>query len=439
METSVNYRKSLPAIVFAGVVAMIVGIAVEGCEKVDTGDAGDIFPGEELISKEEIAQMLASVPLGVDRIGEVFDAVSSSDDNGYDEEYMISDLLSSPGRGVGEQLLKSSSLQRKAYNRPMKELFEDFCTQKATSAETKGLSQVQVSSRTQTQAQDAAQAYLKYLEDSGMQIYWPDFRSWDGKQSPVVTFAPEDESADSNVGWFLNEDGEVEQVLVDEAMAETRPVWVINSNDDSPFISLEVLKKNNPDWQSGGNIEIEPTRVTADGRHQVAADGQNQVTAKKNTMLVLKKFKMLRHYDSWLRGASEFQVRLGAINSFTASTEAELKLYNPEITDFMIVVKRKELNIDKELGVILMTDWTEQLEDCAFMITEDDGGTRTSWKCSGTVKINSKSYGFEVNLPLNSYDDIVWRGKLSRKYLNSAPEITGRFGDTELTFATLAY
>ena len=73
------------------------------------------------------------------------------------------------------------------------------------------------------------------------------------------------------------------------------------------------------------------------------------------------------------------------------------------------------------------------------MITEDDGGTRTSWKCSAIVKIASKSYGFEINLPFNTRDDIVWRGQLSRRYLEANDNITGHFGDVDLTFELVEY
>lgn len=71
------------------------------------------------------------------------------------------------------------------------------------------------------------------------------------------------------------------------------------------------------------------------------------------------------------------------------------------------------------------------------MMTEDDGGTRTEWKCSAVVKVKSRSYGFDLALPFNSRDDIVWRGQLSSKYLEKYDGITSRLGDVEVTFSFL--
>ena len=66
------------------------------------------------------------------------------------------------------------------------------------------------------------------------------------------------------------------------------------------------------------------------------------------------------------------------------------------------------------------------------MITEDDGGTRTSWKCNATVKISSKSYGIELEIPLYTRDDVVWRGSLTRGYIEKYNGTVGHFGDIDL-------
>ena len=149
---------------------------------------------------------------------------------------------------------------------------------------------------------------------------------------------------------------------------------------------------------------------------------------------MLKSFKMLRNYDSWFGGASEFWIKCGSVEGFTASTEAELKLYYPSVTDFMIVVKRKYVGKELPFEAIMVTDFTNQLEKLAFLIVEDDGGTRANWKCSAVVKVQSKSYGVEMDIPYNEKDDIVWRGQLSAAFFEEADTVTGRFGDVVCTF-----
>ncbi len=153
--------------------------------------------------------------------------------------------------------------------------------------------------------------------------------------------------------------------------------------------------------------------------------------------LVLKEFKAHRNYDSWFAGGSEFFVKCGALNGFSAKTEEELKLYSPSVTDMMINVKRKQVGKSIRFNTVVVSEWTPQLEECVFLMIEDDGGKQTSWKASGLVKIKSKSYGFEVELPFRRNDDLVWRGKLSNNYFEKYNGKPNRFGDVSITFSFL--
>ena len=45
---------------------------------------------------------------------------------------------------------------------------------------------------------------------------------------------------------------------------------------------------------------------------------------------------------------------------------------------------------------------------------------------------NSRSYGFEIEIPLRARDDIIWRGALTRTYIERNNGVTGHFGDVEL-------
>lgn len=390
------------------------------CEHVDhTGEVND--PEARIIPLEDVAKLLSALPIETDQMTEVHDAVSSSDGNGYDEEYMMRDLLSVPGTGVGDEAM-GKSMSTRSYSRPLKELIAEQLSTRTKSSDGSVLS---------------PEEYLDALEKSNMQIYWPYYRNWDGKEWPIVTFDPGN-GAEANVGYrlFIDSEGnrKVEAVVVDEEMAASHPVWVVNRNNDSGFTSMEVHRRKDPEWGTGGgSITVRPSSGLG------CAEASATAAAQKGAFrtLVLHDFKMRRNYDCWFAGASEFFIKCGSVEDFTASTEAELKLYSPRITDFMLVVKRSQMGKTIPMNVVLVSQWTDQLENIAFMLTEDDGGTRTEWKCSACVKIKSKSYGFEVALPFNSRDDIVWRGQLSAPYLEKYDGVAGRFGDVELTFSLL--
>ena len=68
-----------------------------------------VTPEEEGISVrlDEVAEILAMLPIHASQMGEVHDAVMSSSTNGYDEEYTMKHLFENPGAGVGENEVKS--------------------------------------------------------------------------------------------------------------------------------------------------------------------------------------------------------------------------------------------------------------------------------------------------------------------------------------------
>ena len=348
-------------------------------------------------SLQEVALMLSSLPLGREQMDEVHSAVTASSSNGYDEEYTMKDLFDSPGSGVGDQAAGTKAGPE--YQQPLRDLIRQYLSEKH---------------QTKAGGDDpvAVEQYIQEMIDSDIQIYWPFSDSWDGKEKPVITFNPGTD-AEANIGYTL--DGE--RVEVSEAVARERPVWVVNVNDDSDYLSYEMLLKQYPDWGQGGDI-------------YVGTKAGEDIDVKS---LKLKDFKMNRNYDTWFCGASEFFIKCGLVESFKAKNEDELRNYVPTITDFMVVVKRRQLGQKIPFNVLLASEWTEQMEDIAFMISEDDGGTITSWKVEGTVKIQSKAYGVELSLPIRSRDDIVWRGSLSRRYIQNNSGKIQHFGDVEMT------
>lgn len=366
-------------------------------------DASDSIPVSNNYSspeKRDLAVLLASLPMGAEQVGEVYDAVSASSSNGYDEEYMMKDLLGSPGSGVGD----GPSARTKAasrYGTPLRDLIAECLESRGLPSTRSGASEVE--------------AYLDGLSQSDLQIYWPYSEDWDGSTMPVVTFDP-GYGAESNFGYVISGDGDgyrvVDSLYIDEAVAKERPVWVINSNDDSSFLPLELCLR------SGGSAVA--TRTSS---------------GEEGGTLYMKDFVMHRNYDTWFAGASEFYVRLGTVNNFRALSEDDLKQYRPEVTDFVVVVRRKMLGKVVPFDAVLVTGFSSQLDKLPFMITEDDGGTQTSWKCSASVKVKSKTYGFDIDIPYRTADDIVWRGQLSASWFASDAQVRGNFGDVSITFA----
>lgn len=421
--------------------AAVAGLA--GCERLDNDIDKHGGGDPPLITLEDVALLLTGLEIGKEQMSEVADAVYASSDNGYDEEYTMRDLFRTPGAGVGDDRLSGATrMYRKEYESPLRDLIKEHLEagERAALADTAysagaGLPENQPFSRSHLDGSFSAEEYISALESSDIQIYWPFSEQWDGESSPVITFDPADGS-EANIGYMVVRDSlgnrKVEEVVVDEAMAMKQPVWVVNRNDDAGYVSLEILRKQDPEWGTGGgSVTVRPQRLGPVGC-------RSEDSGPLRT-LVLKDFTMLRNMDTWFGGASEFFVKIGSVEDFTASTEAELKLYNPSVTDFMITVKRKHAGEPRPFNAVLVSDWTDQLEQCAFMITEDDGGTRTSWKCSAVVKIASKSYGFEINLPFNTRDDIIWRGQLSRRYIEMNDNATGHFGNVDLTFEIREY
>ena len=391
-------------------------LAAASCEILDNDPDKHVKDEDSTyVGLEEVAELLALIPLKSSHVNEVHDAVTSSSGNGYDEEYTMKDLFERPGAGVGDLEVRSGAI----YENPLRDLIKEHVYGMAAT-------------RSGADVLDPDR-FLEELMSSDIQIYWPFSDSWDGEGMPIITYDPEDGS-DKNMGYRLvvNDDGSrsVESLVVDEALAEAEPVWVVNRNSDAGYATLEMLRRENPDWgEGGGTIIVRPSCPET-------LKTRTEVSVKS---LILKDFTMNRSYDTWFAGASEFFVKTGSVEDFTASTEAELRLYSPTITDFLIVVKRSQIGEPLPFNAMLVSDWTGQMTHCAFMITEDDGGTITEWNCTALVRIASKSYGFEIKIPFNSRDDVVWRGQLSSRWLEANSNLVGHFGDVDLTFEVVEY
>lgn len=375
------------------ILAALCAVSLFGCEEVLLTPVEEEDPqAEPAVLLEDVARVLSLVPLGGEQLDEVYDAARASASNGYDEEYRMQELFAEPGCGVGD----AGGTKADAYSKPLRELLREAVH----------------STKASTGLEDP-DAWLDALSASDIQIYWPFSEEWNGDTKPVITFDPGGDAM-QNEGYVVEADGTVTKVLVTEEMAQKQPVWVINRNSDAECKTLEMLRREDPDWGHGGGGLI-------------VTKGEEEFRT-----LVLRSVMCHRNFDSWLAGASELVFRMAKVEDFKASTEAELRLYDPAITDFMVVVRRGQKGEKVILNTVLVSEWTQQLSNCGFMITEDDGGTQTSWKCSAVVKYKSQSYGFEVDLPFHTRDDIIWRGSVSRNFVERNSGKPVNLGDVEV-------
>ena len=255
---------------------MLAGVLVS-CEVLDDDPAKHVDE-ENYVELSEVAEVFAGIPIQPCHLQEVFDAVCTSSENGYDEEYTMKSLFECPGAGVGESVQTRSEDK---YQTPLRSIIQQHLLATKSSA-----------------GFPDPQRWLDELERSDIQIYWPYSDNWDQSTYPIITFDPEDDS-DANVGYRICVDVKgsrtVEEIIVDEEVAMSSPVWVINRNSDASYKTLEMLRKEDPNWgQGGGNIVVKPSSTT------------RAKTSSKS--LVLKNFKMKNNYDCWFAGASEFFV-----------------------------------------------------------------------------------------------------------------------------------
>ena len=190
-----------------------------GCERVDTCP-GDNEEGALPVSLEDVALLLSEINIGEEQLREVSDAVSSSSENGYDEEYTMRDLFSCPGAGVGDSSIPGKLKSGESgYRSPMRDMIREHL-----------LSGTSVLSKSMPKKREAftssVDVFLKALESSDIQIYWPFSEEWDGESLPVITFDPCDGS-ETNIGYRAVDDGSgvrtVEEVIVDERFASEYP------------------------------------------------------------------------------------------------------------------------------------------------------------------------------------------------------------------------
>lgn len=216
-----------------------------------------------------------------------------------------------------------------------------------------------------------------------IELYWPYSESWNGTETPVITFAPvHGQSADDVVAYKYDESASsFSDVIINETYAMAHPVWVIRLSE-IPYEERDLVPVFVP-------IDKEDLVVTRSGNigHSWEMDS----------------LRCVYQYDSWLLGGPDFRF----VIAYPQQTGTVA-----ETTEFRETFTRSQVN-NREAKYFfyrpLNQDWTEyQLTNHLRLIEEDrTGGNSATLELTATRKVGDTTVSCKVTIPLSSYDTSV--------------------------------
>ncbi len=344
------------------------------------------------LERKNLALLLTSLPMTGESYQEVFDAVSVANDNGLEEAYYFSEILTDTPEENKIATLRSASLKGKGLGQLIKETLS-----KEAELRSGGI---------------GAGAVLDAdkIANSNLQIYWPYAEDWDGSTPPVITFAPEDEDQDWNYAYKRN--GErIDTIIVDEEYMMNNPVWIVNTSDRK----YEDL----PAFSKGENVANNTLYVQRKSTPAVK-ETRNGVSVPVYTVR-LGRFMSSKQYDKVWSGGSEFVVQMGYIEHFKLENAENLSSLDPRITHAKVSRSRKDIRKRRwaDLNSLLISDWHPKSSEAAFMIHEEDQGGNDHFEITVTAKVGPVSISAPIKIPHKSGDDLVYKNVISRNFILS--------------------
>lgn len=233
-------------------------------------------------------------------------------------------------------------------------------------------------------------------------LYWPFHDNWDKKTTPIICFAPMDESATSAIGYYY--DGtDVVSVEIEESQIDdgTCPVIIINDNEyrytEYPnFKNGERIKGNTIWGKISDLLPVHPWSFNITGSDTIYEAGGHSFTSSGI------------QYDTWIRGGSEFH--------FT--TAYVMKDGSTDTLQCIIPLTRKEIKKKSTIGIqlLLHPDWHYKCNKIYIYFCEHD-----QWGSIDTMNINLAYEDNSVStaIKFNDADDLIHKGYFYRpNYIN---------------------
>lgn len=233
-----------------------------------------------------------------------------------------------------------------------------------------------------------------------LQFYWPYHNHWDNATTPVICFAPEDESAQTVTGYYYR-DGDIIPVSLNKEIVDKilLPVIVINQSE-THYIEFPDFKKGK--WEKNGKIWWNPSMS-----HPTEPIDMDDSPAHARLVYDAQSVSLTSsgdQWDCWWSGGSEFvlvAVYARDESHLEVTTTAERYFTREEI----------EKKATKAFGARIHNDWQLGLGDVYIrLIEKDDWG----WDDPIDIHLDVAGNTLSTSININSTDDVIYDAPVSR-------------------------
>lgn len=235
---------------------------------------------------------------------------------------------------------------------------------------------------------------------SDLQFYWPYHDKWDKETTPVICFAPEDDTTKTVTG-FLYENGNIIPITLNEEIVDKLllPVIVINKSEIS-YVEYPNFKLG--EWQKNGKIWCKPFPVIHPVNPVPVDPTSNNLVYDAESISLTSSGAQ---WDNWWAGGSEFELTTVYTRDAT----------NLEVTTTAVVeFSRGEIDneVTKNFYARLHNDWQSGLGDIYIcLIEQDDWGISTD---QIDISLDVAGNTLSTSINIGSTDDIIYSAPVAR-------------------------
>lgn len=353
------------------IICIAVAFAICACNKDENNVVEPMTSNDELVD-QPLIETLLSATTNNDFLSAMYDEATSSYNAGLEESIYLDEILET--ESATKSCANSHDFLRNFFTKQMAGNFF-----------------------TATKSDDV-------LSWNNIEIYWPYSDAWDGISRPVIVLNHNDKNqyieADKTYAYKLNETEngyEVETIVVDEAYAETNPVWVINASD----VALEdIINLKNGAYDKTNYI---PRNVI--NNPAVATKSSSNVCE-----LVVNTICSTKQHDDWLNGGSEYIIYW----FFPYGTDLDKVKNN---CTGQIKISRKEIKKGtvRTINFTGNFDWAMAQRYNRVKVIEFDPGAGKDIPIKLSAEVKGVKVTLETSISVNNNDEMVMDYEIYRQ------------------------